>query len=53
MKACDRIKSKMGKIKELVDQQIQCRRLSKRNKKVEDSIRKKFRAQDMDVNFED
>lgn len=36
-----------------MDQHIQCKRLTKRNMKVEKSIRKKFLAQEMDVDFED
>ena len=36
---CERVKSKIAMVRELVDQQIQCKRLAKRNAKIEKSIR--------------
>ena len=39
-------------LQELAEKQIQIKRLMKRNKKIEKSIRKRFATLDMDVDFD-
>jgi len=48
----DRVKSKMAKLQDVVEQTVQLKRLIKRNMKIEKSIKKRFWSQNMDVSFE-
>ena len=47
-----RIKEKVLQLTEMVEQQVRVKRLVKRNRKIERSIRKRFQPQGMDVSFE-
>ena len=47
-----RIKDKVGQLTEMVEQQVRVKRLCKRNRKIERSIRKRLLPQGMDVSFE-
>lgn len=48
----DRVKTKMAKLQDVVEQTVQLKRLIKRNMKIEKSIKKRFWSQNMDVSFE-
>ena len=50
--ANQRVKDKIIMLQELAEKQIQIKRLMKRNKKIEKSIRKRFATLDMDVDFD-
>lgn len=48
----ERIRSKMMKLQDMMSQNIRIRRLIKRNRRTERSIRKRLNAQGMDATFE-
>ena len=48
----DRVKAKMAKLQDVVEQTVQLKRLIKRNMKIEKSIKKRFWSQNMDVSFD-